>query len=128
MGDIHTEVKRAREVRCNLVDEVVLPPDKRASAVLAVLSSGSANNTGDFSSWDLICFCTLYLSSQLAIVPDFKKEVEAIAFKLYEAHYFHGGDFELYDENFILTRFRERAREIKSSESKINSDTQEPKG
>lgn len=123
MDELHREVKRAREVRCAVVDEVVLAPDKRSSIIYSKLAE-SAINTGDFSSWDLICFCTLYLSSQLAVVPDFKKEVESIAYKLYEAHYFHGGDFGLYDENFILARFRERASEIKSGESKDDSNTQ----
>lgn len=115
MVDVHSELKRAREVRCAVVDEIVKSPQDRAKEVLGLLTAGSVVNTGDFSSWDLISFCTLYLASQLAVIPDFKKEVESLAYKLYEAHYFHGGDFDLYDENFILARFKERAAIVKAA-------------
>lgn len=123
MGDIHSEFKRAREIRCELVDQIVESPQHSTTRVLAYLTGAESVKTGNFSNWDLICFSALYLAGNLAIVPDFKKEVESVCYKLMEAHYFHGGDFGLYDENILRARFAERLKQIESDITKDNSNT-----
>jgi hypothetical protein len=122
MADIRTEFKRTARIRCDVVDEVVKSPEERAKKILLLIGE-SANKTGDkIDNWDLICFSCLTLAGQLEVVPDLKNLVQAIAFKIHEAHYFSGQEFGLYDEDSINAKVRIRRTIPESSEREDNGE------
>ena len=96
MGDIRSESKQSAEIRCSAVDQITPTPSARTKQVLNLLAKHS-----ELTNWDLICFCCIYLSSQLAIIPEFKLPVEHLALLIHKAHYFNGQDFDLYDSETL---------------------------
>lgn|SRR5574338_331562 len=103
MGDIHSKFKRAREIRCEILDAEVESPQNRTKKIINGLDK---LYKGELNNWDGICFSVMYLASQLSFIPDLKNEVESLALKLMEAHYFSGGFFGLYDEDAINAKVR----------------------
>lgn len=104
MGEVHSDVKRTREIRCACIDERTLSPQNRAHKLFEALQKVDK----DLDNYDIICFAVLFLAGQLAVEPDFAQEVKSLALKLHYNHYFKGGGIGLYDEEAItkLTELR----------------------
>lgn len=122
MGDIRQEFKRNAEIRCSAVDEITSSPPARTKQVLNLLVQH-----GNFDNWDMICFCVLYLGSQLAVVPEFQKPIEHLALLMNNAHYMKGSDFGLYDEAALeqlinLRKLNKTGDKIENTDKGSNSE------
>src|SRR5687768_491576 len=118
MADIRDEFKRTKEIRCECIDEITAGPQNRAKNILNKLQQVD----GEIENYDLLCFAVLFLAGQLAAEPDFKQEVESLAYKLHHNHYFNGAAIGLYNESEIVQRTRVRLQNSRDSRKKPDGD------
>jgi hypothetical protein len=122
VGELHQKLKRAKEIRCECVDKVTESPERRAQKTLKGIQTGEKI---ELDNWDLICFSVLFLSSQLAVIPDLHDEVKSLTLKLMNAHYFQGGEFGLYNGEAVSAMTKaefQKDREKDKTGEKIELD------
>jgi len=79
------------KTQMTLIDRMYLTPSERASKVHELIQKNRGD--GEFSDWDIICYCIEYLGAQALVLeePEFLAHVAETSRWVYSAHYSNPG-------------------------------------
>lgn len=80
--NLDASIKERKQQLIEAVDKVKESPDNRAMRVYNVLKINS-----ELTNWDIICFCSQFLASQIHALPWLKVPVKHLSQLIYTQHY-----------------------------------------